>query len=185
MLQGFFEGSVVGNFSISEGFSLEADLEPIDLSIGEFPILKISGSGGSGKAKMDVVIPLLNGQKQLKIYVDGSVTVLGITRTVTVNVTADGQIDFLIEGSMFDVLSASLHVYGDVSDNPKGGSLTVEAKFKSNLIESITEGSKVIVDNLVGGALNGLNQVKTDLQNKRNDFQIFKKLLFLFFKLRY
>jgi len=160
VFNGFFEGAIKGSFSMGSGFYLDAWLKPIDLAV-----LKISGADGKdSNAEMRIKIPPPTGG-ELDIYVNGSVTVLGIERTALIMVKSEGTIYFRITGDMWNVLSAQLTVEGDVSNGE--GFLEVEAIFENTIIETITENSHALVNNLVDGAREGLNSAIEDLQEKR------------------
>ncbi len=144
---------------MERGFYLDAWLDPIDMAV-----LKISGADGKDKAQMKVNIPPPTGG-DLDIYVDGSVTVLGMERTAVIMVKSEGTIYFRITGDMWNVLSAQLTVEGDVSNGE--GFLEVEAIFENTIIETITQNSHALVNNLVDGAREGLNSAIEDLREKR------------------
>ena len=150
------------------GFELEARLKPIDLTI-----LKISGSDGVSDAKMDIIIPGPYSNKELKILVDGAVTILGINAKTFIEVKSEGIIRIKVSGDMWKVLTASLEVYGDVSNS--GGLLEVEATFENNIITTITENSHALVNTLVDGAKEGLMSAKRDLENFKKHLEALKK----------
>jgi hypothetical protein len=164
VFNGFFEGSVVGEFSVEDGLDFHAKLKPIDLTI-----LKIDGYHAGEQPEMKLVIPGVSSNPlDLEVYINGAVTVLGITKAIRIEIDNQG-ISFMIRGDMWNVLSAELRIYGDVSDG--GASLGVDARFENRIIETITENSHQFVNGLVEGALNGLNSAKKALAEKKEELK--------------
>ena len=164
VLDSFFEGSVKGEFSVENGLDFHAKLKPINLVF-----LKIDGYNPGEQPELKLVIPgISSSPTDLEVYVNGSVTVLGITQGVRIEFDNQG-VSFQVKGNMWDVLKAELSIYGDVSDG--GASLGIDATFENSIIETITENSHQFVNNLLDGARNGLNSAKQDLARKQEELK--------------
>ena len=118
---------------------------------------------------MILVIPGISSNPQdLEVYVNAAITVLGITAGVRIQFD-NGGIKFQVKGNMWNVLKAELTIYGDVSNG--GGSLGIDAYFENSIIETITGNSHQFVNNLLDGALSGLNSAKDELERQQEDLK--------------
>ena len=154
-----FSGRADMKVDPAAGIDAAGSMTPIELG----DVLAVRGANADPNPSMELV--LKRGETP-RVAVSGSVTMLGMTRSVLIMMSATA-FKFSMSGDLFGVFRGSLTAGGAAIDNAAG--IMIEATMQNDLFAYLSKHATTIIDRAADGAVAGLTRAQEDVTRLQNE----------------